>query len=808
MTASADSSGQRVVMVQSVSRRCFFMPGHTWPGGARFTPAGCSMSPWRPRAILAGVTVTAPPGQPEGAAHANRRAPTTVRIAVWSASHRWLVFVLWFAATLGTFAVSSAMGGVRTQGATDNSGFATTESSEGFRVFSRAGTTQTSESLFVVITSANQKVTDPAYAAAIGDVVARLNGTTLAGTPVFAPVGNPLQAPPLAGLVSPDLTSVRLTVQVPGRSDTSPIPSVRDTLHGIRLAHPELAVHAASDSLISDDINEVVNGDLDSSVKVTIPATFAILLIAFGAVAAAIVPLVLAVTALLAAFGLLGIYSQLLSPVSPYATQLIVLIGLAVAVDYSLFMITRFRTERRRGMDTQRAIEIASGTAGRAVFFSGLAVMISVAALYILPDELFHSMALGTIAVILVAVAGSLTFLPATLAILGPRVNALRVPFFGRERPEESGVWSRLVRAVMRRPAITAALAAVLLVLLASPVLRLRLGATDITAFPESIDGVQAIEDLRTHWPQGSTLTMDVIVTHADRADTKVAMAAFETSAGQIPGLILPPGDPALSADGSVADISFIMSGTLNDSANHAIVSQVRSITAPAAFGALPDVRVYVSGEAARALDQTRIYGDALPLVFVFVLGLSFILLLVAFRSLVIPIKAIVLNLLSTGAAYGVLVLVFQEGWFKDVLNVRVTDVIEAWVPIFIFAILFGLSMDYHVFILTRIKELVDRGMGTNSAVAHGISATSGTVTSAAAIMVVVFGIFATLRLVIIRELGLGLAVAVLVDATVIRSVLLPASMRLLGDWNWYLPRLLGWLPRVTLDAEPEAPAT
>jgi uncharacterized membrane protein YdfJ with MMPL/SSD domain len=251
------------------------------------------------------------------------------------------------------------------------------------------------------------------------------------------------------------------------------------------------------------------------------------------------------------------------------------------------------------------------------------------------------------------------------------------------------------------------------------------------------------------------------------------------------------------------------MGGTINDPAGHAIVRQVRSTLVPAIFGGLPDVRVYVGGEAALAMDTTGVYTGSLPLVFAFVLSLSFLLLLVAFRSLVIPIKAILLNLLSTGAAYGVLVLVFQLGWFSDVLGVRPTEVIEAWVPIFVFAILFGLSMDYHVFILTRIKELVDRGMGSNAAVAHGISATSGTVTSAAAIMVVVFGIFATLRLVIIRELGLGLAVAVLVDATIIRSVLLPASMRLLGDWNWYLPRALGWLPRVTLEVETEeAPAT
>jgi RND superfamily putative drug exporter len=416
-------------------------------------------------------------------------------------------------------------------------------------------------------------------------------------------------------------------------------------------------------------------------------------------------------------------------------------------------------------------------------------------------------MALGTIAVILVAVVGSLTFLPATLSILGPRIDALRVPYFGRERPEESGFWSRLVRAVMRHPAITAATATLALLLLASPVLQLRLGSTDITAFPDSIDGVQAIEQLRQHWPQGSTLTLDVYVTSADQPATQAAIGHLRAQALQIPGLA-PAGDPVLSGDGTIDDVAFVMGGTINDPANHAIVRQVRSTLVPVIFGGLPDVRVYVGGEAALAMDTTRIYTDSLPLVFAFVLSLSFLLLLVAFRSLVIPIKAILLNLLSTGAAYGVLVLVFQLGWFSDVLGVRPTDVIEAWVPIFVFAILFGLSMDYHVFILTRIKELVDRGMGSNAAVAHGISATSGTVTSAAAIMVVVFGIFATLRLVIIRELGLGLAVAVLVDATIIRSVLLPASMRLLGDWNWYLPRALGWLPRVTLEVEMEAPAT
>jgi RND superfamily putative drug exporter len=530
-----------------------------------------------------------------------------------------------------------------------------------------------------------------------------------------------------------------------------------------------------------------------------------ILLIAFGAFAASVVPLILALTSLLAAFGLLGIYSNLFNPVSPYATQLVVLIGLAVAIDYSLFMVTRFRSERKRGHDTQAAIEIASSTAGRAVFFSGLAVMISVAALYVLPDELFHSMALGTIAVILVSVIGSLTFLPAMLSILGPRIDFGRVPYFGRERSEDGGIWSRIVSSVMKRPLIAAIASTVFLLVLAWPALSLRLGTTDITAFPESVDGVVAIEQLRDHWPQGSLLTLDAIVTNAQDPQVQAAIAQLQTQGLTIPGLSQPV-KVTPSADGTVADVSFTMAGTENDAANAAIVREMRSRVVPQIFGSIPSTRVYISGDAAAAMDRTDIYTGALPEVFAFVLGLSFLLLLVAFRSIVIPIKAIALNLLSTAAAYGVLVAVFEQGFAKDLLGVRPTDVIEAWVPIFIFAILFGLSMDYHVFILSRVKELVDRGMATTDAVAKGIAMTAGTVTSAAAIMVVVFAVFATLRLVIIRELGLGLAVAVLIDATVIRSILLPATMRLLGEWNWYLPKWLNWLPHVSIEVEEDVP--
>ena len=447
--------------------------------------------------------------------------PATVRVAMWSARHRWIVLTLWFVATLGTFALSQARGGIETQGATGGSGFSQTEAAQGYRVLGEANVQrEPGEDVVVVLTGSPGAAQDPDFRSAIADVVANLRAATFEGQPVFDPeqVIDPLSAPPTAGLFSadgnqrprsrPDRLSGR-------RQATDPTPAIRSAVDAARSTHPSIEIHALSGTMINEDINEVVDSDLSRSLIITIPATFLILLIAFGAFAAAVVPLVLAITSLLAAFGLLGLYSQFIDPVSAYATQLVVLIGLAVAVDYSLFMITRFRAERRRNETTMRSIEIASGTAGRAVFFSGIAVMISVAALYVLPDALFHSMALGTIAVILVSVAGSLTFLPAVLAVLGRRIDSGRLPWFGRDRPEESGPWSRVVRVVMRRPVLATVLSTLILLALAAPAVNIRFGTTDITAFPESIDGVVAIERLREHWPEGTLLTLDVVVTNA-----------------------------------------------------------------------------------------------------------------------------------------------------------------------------------------------------------------------------------------------------------------------------------------------------
>ncbi len=765
------------------------------------------------------------------------REPATVRIAMWSARHRWPVVALWFLATIGLFGTSIAVGGIKAEDASGGPNQRSIEATEAYDVFNAGGKEPPFEQVLVVVSGGPNAVTDPGFEAVVTDLVAKLGAASApvdgVETKTFDQLANPLQAAPTLGLVSPDQTTVRIIGRING--DDKRVAPLLAPLEPIvaaaRAANPALTIHTIDSTFINRDINGLIQSGLDQTLAITIPISFLILLFAFGAIAASLVPIVLAVTSLLAAFGFLGIYSQVVGAVSPNATQLIVLIGLAVAVDYSLFMITRFRVERRAGRDRAKSIEVSSSTAGRAVFFSGLAVMISLAGLVTLGVNLFTSMAVGTIGVVLVSVVGSLTFLPATLSILGDRVNAGRIatwlPRLARglplgalsrrgdaviawldrraDRHEGSGFWGRFVTLLMARPIRMTLLATAVLLALASPLLQLRTGVSDITAFPPTIDGVAGIELLNQKWPNGTDLQLQVVVTHADRSDTQAAIERLKTRGLAIQGLSGPVA-VTQSKDGTVALVSFTMSGRENDDANRAIVREARTRLDPSIFGGLPDVRTYVTGSAAYALDVTQVYSNGIPTIFAFVLGLSFLLMLVAFHSIVIPIKAILLNLLSTGAAYGVLVLVFQRGWLAEPLGITTTDVVESWVPLFIFTILFGLSMDYHLFILTRIKEARDRGLDSRASVAKGISVTAGTITSAASIMVVVFAVFVTLKFVFIQELGLGLAVAVFIDATIIRSVLLPATMTLLGDWNWWMPRFLSWIPRVTIEGEPDAP--
>jgi uncharacterized membrane protein YdfJ with MMPL/SSD domain len=732
-----------------------------------------------------------------------RNLPLTVRAAGWSARHRWIVLGLWFACSFGLFAVNAAAGGQRVLSAEDSRA-SIGESATGQAVFGAAGSSGARQRFDVVVTGNEGSLDTPSGRSRVASLTAQLAAAnvTLGGraVPVFDAVTDPFTLaaadPALAAvLISPDRATVLVEATVSGAPDEigAKVAAARPVLERLRAANPDLRILSLNTALLEAELIDYAGHSTGLLLLVSLPLTFLILVLAFRALVAAAIPLVLGLSAIVGGMGIVGAYSQLVGPVSPFAVEFVVLIGLAVAIDYSLFVISRFRTERGAGRDRLAAIEVASATAGRAVFFSGMAVAISMAGLFLLDDPLVASFAVGSIAAVLVSVAGTMTFLPATLAILDRRVDRGALRFLIRPTADGRGFWAGIVRFATKRAVLVTAVTGGLLLAASTPLTSLRLGysGNDLSIMPAELESVQAATAMSRAWPHGSSLTLDVIVTDASAPETGAAMARLETAALAVTG-VEGPARTTLSDDGSVADIAFSLAGSSNDPANAEIVREMRSRVVPAAFAGIAGPEVFVSGDAAYALDYTSFYAGKTAPVVVFVLGLSFLLLLVAFHSIAIPLKAIVLNLLSFGTAFGVLVLVFHGG----------SGAIDASNPVMIFAILFGLSMDYHVFILTRVNEARDRGLPSNEAVAAGISVTSGTVTSAAAIMVCVFAGFGTIGIANIQQFGLGMAVAVLVDATLVRSLLLPATMRLLGEWNWWLPRFLGWLPRLDIEAE------
>jgi uncharacterized membrane protein YdfJ with MMPL/SSD domain len=482
-----------------------------------------------------------------------------------------------------------------------------------------------------------------------------------------------------------------------------------------------------------------------------------------------------------------------------------------VGVDYSMFYLKRAREERAAGRSVHAAVEAAAATSGRSVLVSGLTVMTAMAGMFLTGDKIFASLAIATITVVAMAVLGSLTVLPALLCRLGDKVDRLRVPLIGRKRGGAQGrFWARIVDRVMRRPVLWAALSAGLLIALAIPAAQLRLQTGGPDSFPQSLPAMQTYNHMQAAFP-GTALPANVVVQASDvnSSEVQAAIQAFRERAVAT-GQAHEPITVDVNEDGTVANITVPIDGKGTDSVSEASLVALRDVV-PETVGALPDTEAGVTGLTAGWIDSKNEIKSQLPGVFAFVLLFAFVLMLFAFRSLVIAAKAIVLNLLSVAAAYGVLVLVFQHGVGKGLVGFASTAGIDPVIPLLLFVILFGLSMDYHVFILSRIREAVIRGMGTDEAVAYGIRSTAGVVTSAAIVMVFVFAVFATLSMMFFKQFGVGLAVAVLLDATIVRAVLLPASMKLLGDWNWYLPSWLEWLPH--FDPEegepaPESPPT
>ena len=588
-------------------------------------------------------------------------------------------------------------------------------------------------------------------------------------------------------------------------AETSVAP-VLAAVAGVQAANQSVFVGEFGAASANKALSKAFEDDFKKAETLSLPITLIILVLAFGALVAAGVPLLLGLSAVAAALGLVALPSQLF-PLGDEAASIILLVGLAVGVDYTLFYLRREREERARGVGHREAIHIAAATSGRAVLISGVTVIVAMAGMFLAGDQTFTGLAVGAITVVLVAMIGSMTVVPAVLSVLGDRVEKGRVPFLGRlKRADgESRVWNTVLDAVLRRPLVSAIGATAILLVLASPALNMRAVLSGTDDLPRDLPVMQVYDEMEESFPGGQ---IPAVVTIKGEDVTSPAVVASIKDLEQraiASGRFNAPVDVTVSEDKHVAQIAIPIKGSGTDEISNEGLADLRQTLVGQTVGGAEGVSAaYVSGMTAETKDYVDFLKGRAPLVVGFVLVLAFLLLLVTFRSLVIPIKAIILNLLSVAAAYGVLTWVFQDGHFEGALDFSSNGGVTAWLPIFLFVILFGLSMDYHVFILSRVKEAVDRGMKTEDAVSHAIKATASTVTSAAIVMVAVFAIFATLSFIDFKQMGVGLSVAILIDATLVRAVLLPATMKLLGKWNWYLPKRLHWLPEFSHEPAPE----
>jgi RND superfamily putative drug exporter len=710
------------------------------------------------------------------------------RAGRWSAQHRKLAIWGWLGMVFALFVIGNAAGTVDQEQAQSGVG----ESGRASAAISRAFPKHVTEE--VLIQSGRLTASDPSFRVVVDDTQRRLAAT---------PYTRAFESPYAAGnqaRISRDGHSALLRFQIAGKESQAKdrVDATLNATAAAQSAHPQFTVAQMGEASIEKQISDVISKDFKRALFTSLPITLIILLITFGAVVAALIPLLLALTAVLGTIGIVALISQL-SPVDQAINEVILLIGLAVGVDYSMFYLRREREERERGASEEAALNAAAATSGRAVLVSGFTVMIAMAGMYLAGAPTFESFATGTIIVVALAVVGSLTVLPALLAWLGDRVEKGGVPII-KDQPwnaGESGLWARILNPVLRHPLISAIVSAGVLIVLAIPAFSLHLAVPGPTSLPQNLKVVNTYNRIQAIFP-GDTLPAVVVIHSNDVTAPQVSQAIRELRerAAASP-LFRQPSTLKVNATGTVAEVDIPVIGNANNAASYSALAALRDNLLPATVGRLPNTTADVTGQTASSKDFNDTMKSRAPIVFVFVLSAAFLLLLFTFRSLVIPIKAIVLNLLSVGAAYGVLVWIFQYGHLESFLDFKSTGSITSWMPLFLFVVLFGLSMDYHVFILSRIREAFDRGASTEEAVAHGIKSTAGVVTSAAIVMVSVFAIFATLSLLIFKQLGVGLAVAILLDATLVRGVLLPATMKLLGDWNWYLPGWLEWLPHV-----------
>jgi uncharacterized membrane protein YdfJ with MMPL/SSD domain len=702
----------------------------------------------------------------------------------WSARHRRKAVLGWLAFVVAAYAVGMVVGQRYMTDVQQTNG----DARQALATYENAFPYNSGEQVLLQ-RKGSARAGDPALTAAVRFLVQRLERI-----PTVAEIRSPLRADSQM-LRSADRRSMLVTFNVAGdfnqaqKNVVAALAATAATAH----AYPQVRVEEFGSASANRALFKAFVGDAKTAEYTSVPVTLIILVLAFGSLVAAGLPLLLGVTAVIATLGLLGPLSQLVPVNAGQIDAVVALIGLAVGVDYSMFYLRRKLAERRAGLDGESALARAAATSGQAVLISGLTVMTAMAGMFFAGNAVFTSLAMGTMTVVAVAVLGSVTVLPAVIASLGDAVEKGRAPFVARRRSErgESRAWAYVIDRVLRHPALSLALSGGLLLAAAVPALGMHTVNPGLVGIPQNLPIMQTYNRIQQAFPGGPIPALvvveakDVTTPAVKNGIARMSRAALATDEMGGPVVV------TVSQDRTVAAVTISLAGNGTNRRSDRALATLRREVIPATLGPVPGVRAWVGGTTAASYDFTATMKSHLPYVFGFVLGLAFVLLLVTFQSLVIPLLTIVLNLLSVGAAYGVVTLVFQHGYLRGMLGAQDLGGVIDWLPLFLFVVLFGLSMDYHVLILSRIREAHRDGKPNATAVAEGIKSTAGVVTSAAVVMVGVFSIFAILPEIMFKQLGVGLAVAVLIDATIVRAVLLPAAMRLLGEWNWYLPRRL-----------------
>jgi len=732
---------------------------------------------------------------------------STGGLARASARHPWRVIVMWIVILFAGGYFASTIGDVTT---TESNFINKPESVKGTDLMKERLGRDDQLSETIVVTSETLTVDDADFQDVVANITNGLRSMTDLVEPsstynYYEAKANPYTAAQAEGLVSADRHTTLIPVGISADQDTATdlTPQYLDLLHSY--ATDAVQVKPIGDLSISNEFSTVSEEDLKTGEAIGIIAALVILVIVFGALVAAGIPILLGFFSIAIATGLAAVIAHFMD-LSFFVTNMISMIGLAVGIDYALFIVERYREERRHGAQKIDAIEIAGSTASKAVLFSGMTVVLALVGLFLIPTTIFRSLGLGAVLVVIVAVALAMTFVPALLALLGDRIDWPRrrkydpAAVAAQQRYDEetihSGFWGRITQIVMAHPAVALVLGGSLLIVLAIPYFSLHTGFAGAESFPDG-EVKDAYEILATQFAVGRLAPVEIVL-DGDHAQIQQGIDNLNMAVAGIPELsrINPP---QWNADGTFAVVTINLTTDASAPESIKAVGTLRQDVIPQAFAGT-SVQHFVAGEPAFNKDFFALVDHWTPIVFVFVLGLSFLLLTIAFRSIVVPAKAIVMNLLSVGAAYGLMVLVFQKGYGNDFLGFQETPTIEAWIPIFLFCVLFGLSMDYHVFLLSRIREHYDQTHRNRESVAVGLQSTAKIITGAALIMVAVFSGFAMGRLVMFQQMGFGLGVAVLIDATIVRSILVPSAMALLGDRNWYLPSWLNWLPDLRVE--------